>query len=114
VLEQAETHAELLQLPNHTLPVTMLCLGRPGTKRRPKPRYEKHVVHRNAYVRLSEKELREVSEDLAQLHAPRGFRPGIENIGQDVYARKYAADFTLELNRSVDRWIERWQTPTPA
>jgi nitroreductase len=111
VLEQAEEHAELLGLPNHTLPIAMLCFGRPAKRRRPVPRYEKHVLHRDRYRRLTQEELREASDDLAQLHAPRGFRRGIENIGQDVYARKYAAGFTHELNRSVAVWLERWQTP---
>ena len=110
VLEQAEEHAELLGLPNHVLPIAMVCFGRPATRRRPTPHYEKHVVHKNRYRRLSVEELREASDELAQLHAPRGFRRGVENIGQDVYARKYAAGFTHELNRSVALWLERWQT----
>ena len=28
ILEQAEDHAELLDLPPHTMPVAMLCFGR--------------------------------------------------------------------------------------
>jgi len=111
VLEQAEEHAELLGLPNHTLPIAMLCFGRPAKRRRPTPHHEKHVVHKDRYRRLSEEELREASDELAQMHAPRGFRQGIENIGQDVYARKYAAAFSHELNRSAGVWLERWQTP---
>lgn len=111
VLEQAEVHAELLGLPNHTLPIALLCFGRPAKPRRRAPRYERHVVHKDRYRRLSDDELREASDELARLHAPRGFRSGIANIGQDVYARKFCAGFTHELNRSVARWLERWQTP---
>ncbi|MGO8683786.1 MAG: nitroreductase family protein [Thermoleophilia bacterium] len=111
VLEQAEEHAELLGLPEHTLPIAMLCFGRPAKPSRLVPRYEKHVVHKNRYRRLNAEELREASAELAQLHAPHGFAPGIANIGQDVYARKYAAAFTREMNRSVAVWLERWQTP---
>jgi nitroreductase len=96
VLEQAETHAELLGLPNHTLPIAMLCLGRPEKTPRITPRYTKHVVHKNTYKRLGDEQLRRVASDLD----PRA-----------VYTRKFAADFTIELNRSVERWIERWQTP---
>jgi len=96
ILEQAETHAELLGLPNHTLPIAMLCFGRPAKAGHITPRYTKHVVHKNVYRRLGDKELRAVAADLH----PR-----------DVYRRKFAADFTLEMNRSVERWIERWQTP---
>ena len=96
ILEQAETHAELLGLPNHTLPIAMLCFGRPAKTGHITPRYTKHVVHKNVYRRLGDEELRAVAADLH----PR-----------DVYSRKFAADFTLEMNRSVERWIERWQTP---
>ena len=110
IMEQAETHAELLGLPHHTFPVVMLCLGRPLRRRRPTPHYTKHMVHTNSYTRLSESELHEVSADLAGLFAPRGFKRGIVNYGQAVYERKFATDFMREMNRSVERWIERWQT----
>jgi nitroreductase len=111
ILERAEAHAELLGLPNYTLPIAMLCLGRPGGRRRLTPRYTEHLVHRDRYRRLEDGELREVARDLARLHRPRGLPKGVENYPQYVYRRKFAADFTLELNRSVERWIERWQTP---
>jgi nitroreductase len=111
VLEQAEVHAELLGLPNHTLPIALLCFGRPAKPRRLAPRYQRHVVHKDRYRRLGDDELREASDELARLRAPRGFRRGIANIGQDVYARKFCAGFTHELNRSVARWLERWETP---
>lgn len=111
VLEQAETHAELLGLPNHTLPIAMLCLGRPAEPRRLTPRYEKHVVHIDRYHRLSDEELREASAELARMHAPHGFSSGAADIGQDVYLRKFCAGFMHELDRSVRWWLERWQTP---
>ena len=111
VLEQAETHADLLGLPAHTLPIAMVCFGRPAKPRRPVPRYEKHVVHTDRYRRLSDDELREVSAELAQQHAPRGFAGGAANIGQDVYGRKFCAGFTHELDRSVRWWMARWEAP---
>lgn len=111
VLEQAETHAELLQLPNHTLPVAMLCFGRPGAQRRVTPRFTKHVVHRNTYRRLTAEELEEQLSELAAEYAPHGFKPGVANYGQVVYERKFVSDFALEMNRSVRRWLERWETP---
>jgi nitroreductase len=110
ILEKAEQHVELLRLPNHTFPVTMLCFGRPGVTRAQVPRYEDNVVHRNTYRRMDEQALRRFSDALARQHGSHGFRPGIENQGQDVYARKFAADFTVEMNRSVRVWLERWQT----
>jgi nitroreductase len=108
ILEEGETVAELLDLPRFTMPVAMLCFGRPKMQRRPTPHYEKHVVHRDAYVRLGEAELREVSGELDRLHAPRGFREGIANLAQDVYARKFVAEFNVEMNRSAAWWLARW------
>jgi len=88
----------------------MLCFGRPAQARPPVPHYEAHMVHENAYHRLTEAELAEVSDGLAAMHAPHGFRPGIANIGQDVYERKFTTDYMAEMNRSVDWWLERWSS----
>ena len=108
VLENGETVAELLRLPRYAVPVAMLCFGRPGVQGRPTPHYEKYVVHRDAYQRLDEAELREVSDELDSLHAPHGYREGIANTAQDVYARKFTAEFSLEMNRSAAWWLRRW------
>ena len=108
IMEQAETHAELLDLPRYTFPVAMLCFGRPKTKPHLTERYENHVVHKNVYRRLTADELREVSRELDELHGARGSRPGITGHVQDVYARKFTAGFAAEMNRSVAWWMERW------
>ncbi len=110
ILEQAEVHAELLDLPPHTLPIAMVCFGRAAATRAPVPRYEKHVVHENRYHRLSEAELDQVSDDLARLHAPHGLPSGVANYGQVVYKRKFTSAFMREMNRSVSWWLERWQS----
>ncbi len=107
ILELGETHAELLDLPRYTFPVTMLCFGRPKGRRHVVERYEKHMVHRNAYRRLNAAELREVSDDLDRLYGAHGFG-GFENYAQEAYAGKVAADFALEADRSVAWWLERW------
>lgn len=109
IMENGERHAEMLSLPPHTFPVAMLCLGKPLSTRAPVPRYEKHVVHRNSYHRLSDGELSDVSAELEVMHAPHGLRPGVANLPQDVYRRKFTAEFTREMNRSVEFWLERWQ-----
>jgi nitroreductase len=110
IMELGETHAELLHLPRYTFPIAMLCLGRPKVGPHITERYEKHVVHANTYHRLSAAELSEVSDDLDRLHGVPGSDPGITGYVQDVYARKFTADFSLEMNRSVAWWLERWYT----
>ena len=111
IMELGETHAELLELPPYTFPAAMLCFGRPKVAPHITERYEKYVVHKNTYRRLSEAELHEVSDDLDRLYGARGSRPGIAGFVQDVYARKFTADFAAEMNRSVAWWLERWETP---
>ena len=108
IMEQAETHAELLALPRWTFPVAMLCFGRPKTRLRMTERYEKHAVHRDRYRRLSEDELRDACADLDAMY---GVGRGGDELGgfaRDVYARKFTADFSVESNRSVAWWIDRW------
>ncbi len=111
ILEKAEEHCRLLDLPPHTLPIAMLCFGRAKATRAPVPRQEKYVVMRDRYHRLTAEELDEVSADLAEMFAPHGFKPGIANVAQDVYSRKFTSEYMTEMNRSVDWWLKRWQTP---
>lgn len=111
IMELAEVHAELLDLPNHTFPVAMLCFGHAASTRPPTPHYTRHMVHTDTYRRLSTDELHEMSAELQALLAPHGLAPGIENYGQAVYERKFTPPYMAEMNRSVERWIERWSTP---
>ncbi len=109
IMENAERHIELLDLPPHVFPIAMVCFGHPANERPPTPHYERHMVHRDGYRRLDADELAEVSRDLQALHAPHGLKPGLANYPQDVYARKYTSDFMAEMNRSVALLAERWQ-----
>ncbi len=108
IMELGETHAELLQLPRYTFPAALLCLGRPKVRPKRTERYEEHVVHKNVYRRLSGPELLEASRELDELHGVRETRDGVTGCVQDVYARKFTADFSVEMNRSVAWWLERW------
>ena len=60
ILEQAEIHAELLDLPPHAMPIAMLCFGHAAASRPPAPRYEANVVHQNAYRRMTQAQLARV------------------------------------------------------
>lgn len=111
VLERGEEHAELLGLPQHAFPVTMLCLGHPVASRPPTPHFTKHIVHRDRYMRLHDAELRETVDELGHTFAPHGLRPNFANYGQQIYATKFTAAYTTEMNRSVAWWLERWSTP---
>lgn len=109
ILENGEIHAELLGLPPHTLPVAMLCFGRPLTEQEPIEHYGRNLVHENRYRRMSPEVLVETADDLAALHAPHGLPEGVTSYPQHVYRRKFASAFMAEMNRSVAWWLERWQ-----
>jgi len=113
IMELGETHAELLRLPRYTFPAALLCLGRPKVRPKRTERYEAHVVHKNAYRRLTAPELLEVSGELDELHGVRETRDGVTGCVQDVYSRKFTADFSVEMNRSVAWWLERWAFGEP-
>ena len=34
---------------------------------------------------------------------------GISNVGQAIYARKFAADFSVEMTRSVQAILRNWE-----
>ena len=110
ILENAEEHAELLGLPEHTLPIAMLCFGHPLGARRRVSRQTAHMVHTNRYQRLTAADLAHVSAELDREYAPHGHKPGVANHAQALYQRKFASAFMTEMNRSVAVWMGRWQT----
>ena len=110
ILELGEKHAELLHLPRYTFPVAMLCFGRPKVRPHRTERYEKHVVHKNAYRRLTAEELARGLRRARRAVRRRAARDGRRDYVQDVYARKFTADFAAEMNRSVAWWLERWSS----
>ena len=109
ILENAEEHMELFELPPHTLPVAMLCFGRAAATRPRVPRHTTHMVHTDRYRRLTDEDLAGVLAELEAEYAPHGHAPGTDNYGQALYRRKYASEFMAEMNRSVGVWLERWQ-----
>jgi len=109
IMENAERHIEMLDLPPRVFPIAMVCFGRSARERPPTPHYERHMVQTDRYRRLSAEELAEVSRDLQEMHAPHGLKPGLTSYPQDVYARKYTSGFMAEMNRSVALLAKRWQ-----
>jgi FMN reductase (NADPH)/FMN reductase [NAD(P)H] len=110
ILEMGEVHAEMFDLPQHTLPIALLCFGRPVKRRDPVVRFSEHVVSENVYRRQTAEELAEQIAEMGAKDAPHGLPAGVENYGQAVYRRKFASAFMTEMNRSVAWWLERWQS----
>ncbi len=106
ILENCEIHRELLALPDHAFPIAMLCFGHPTERQSKLPRSsrlsEDLVVFKDSYRRLAAGELATMAA------AESGTEASGPNAGQRVYLRKFASDFSLELNRSVREMMRIW------
>lgn len=103
IMEQCETHREMLGLPEYVFPAVMLVIGEPAQQQRnrPKPRRcdLKHIVHENAYRRMDAGELREMLEYKA---GQRGYEEWLRAFCE----RKYQSDFSQEMSRSVAEYLK--------
>jgi FMN reductase (NADPH)/FMN reductase [NAD(P)H] len=108
MMEQYEYHRELLDLPQYTFPITLICFGYPTPTARERnltSRFPQASIHfKNTYRRLDDDEL------LGMLGPRRRERRigNAANVGQHVYMRKFSAAFTIEMTRSVRAAIQTW------
>jgi hypothetical protein len=111
ILENGELHRELLGLPPYTFPITMLCLGWPTEQQKTRPRPPRLprdlVVHRDRYRAYG-------PGDYDRVYAGEGWPaprtdPTGDNPGRSLYARKFSADYSLEMRRSVRALLEEWR-----
>lgn len=112
IMEQFETHRELFDLPQYTFPICMLCFGYPtdGQKKRQQTtRFDqKYIVFENQYQRLSPPELEEMFRE-ANERRPASTDPSAPaNAGQANYLRKFSAEFSVEMSRSVRAMLKTW------
>jgi FMN reductase (NADPH)/FMN reductase [NAD(P)H] len=112
IMEQHEVHKEMLGLPQYVFPVCMLVFGYPTQQQKDReltPRFdEKFIVFENRYRQLGTDELTEMFAE-RQSRLPAGWaKEGITTVGQATYLRKFSADFSVELRRSVREWLKDW------
>lgn len=108
IMEKYEYHRELFHLPKYVLPVTMLCVGYPRDSADDRPRSRrfdpKFIVQHNRYYHLEGLELDMMFKGLGRPAE----QEGSSNFGQDVYLRKFASEFSVEMTRSVQAMIDSW------
>ena len=114
IMEQYETHREMFSLPDFTFPITLVCFGyplNPEAVRSMIPRFEEQFVRfENSYKRFEDNELVHLMDGLEQWQykgKPHEYAQG--NIGCYQYQRKFDADFTKEMSRSVRAALENWK-----
>lgn len=108
IMERYEHHRELLDLPRYAFPVTMVCFGYPTPAARERElttRFRQDAIHfRDRYRRLDDEALRTMLET-------RGRSRGMgedANVGLRTYWRKFSADYSVEMSRSVREAIRTW------
>ena len=105
----------MFALPPYAVPITLLCFGLPHTARpaaaRPSRRFPpEQVLFKNSYQWPGPQGLEQMDGELRQRFGPKGeFEPGAENPGQHYYLRKFTADFSVEMSRSVRAIIQSWK-----
>ncbi len=114
ILEQYETHRELLGLPPYVVPVALVCFGRPAVVKdevRLTPRYDrKFIVHRDRYHSIDRLGMEEMLRPTVERAFPSEFRPeDVDEIAQRMFFRKFASDFAREMSRSVREMLKNWE-----
>jgi len=108
IMENYEFHKDLFNLPKYTFPVTMICFGYPKENYHSKeltPRFPQQYIHfKNQYKRLNKTDFDEMYKDRDLKH----YYANATNFGQHMYSKKFTADFTLEMTRSVRKLIKVW------
>ena len=103
IMENIETHRELLGLPAYVFPAAMVVFGYPTEqqKQREKPaRFDlKYIVCENTYHRMDETELREMFSQRTGLRS-------YEDWMKAFCERKYNSAFAREMSRSVRAVLE--------
>ncbi len=112
IIENCEAVRELLELPDYVLPAAMVVYGYPveSQKNRKKPvRFEKqYVVFENKYHRLTK-------DEHTKMHITKNEKSGLgdKDISQSIKAlcsRKYMSDFSLEMNRSAEKYLDKFKS----
>ncbi len=105
IMENCETHRELLNLPDCVFPAAMLVFGYPTEQQleRSKPERAdlKHIVHENGYRNMKADELSEMLSKNAKVRPYEEWLRGFCN-------RKYNSDFSREMTRSVEVYLEKF------
>lgn len=111
IMENYETHKELLNLPKYTFPITMLCFGYPTEQQKNRTQTERYpkelIVFKDKYRNISNEEFDELNKK-QDGNGNNTYLPGCKNEAIHIYKRKITSDFMMELTRSVKSALKNW------
>jgi len=113
ILEKYELHRELFGLPDYAVPIALVCFGYPTEEQRQREQPtrfdQRFVVFENCYQRLSDTDFAEMFDERQTRWLNRRTKvDDLENFGQLMYLRKFAADYSIEMNRSAHVMLQAW------
>ncbi|MCL2321163.1 MAG: nitroreductase family protein [Oscillospiraceae bacterium] len=113
IIENYEVHKELFNLPKYAFPIAMLCIGYPTPnqviRKKPKRFKEEFILFKDKYIDIDDEFLKKFDEDAVSVRGGASFPKGIENFGQQVYFRKFGAEFSEEMSRSANKILQEWK-----
>lgn len=111
IMENCGRHRQMLRLPSYVFPAVMVVFGYPTRQQqeRKKPRRCRleDIVSENAYPQRTE-------ADLRAMFADRCGEKGFDGWMQAFCARKYNSDFSREMSRSVEEYLNEYRTDQEA
>jgi len=113
IMENYEIQRDLFELPKYVFPISLVCFGYPTSQqinRKQTSRFqEKFILFENKYKRLSMPDFEEMfHEENSHTFLGRDEVLGAHNLGQLIYTRKFNADFSKEMSRSVRLILKSW------
>ena len=112
ILENCEEHRSMFNLPRYTLPITLICFGRPFIEREhPKlnKRFDrKYIVQRDRYTPITASEIPNLLAHSMSSDAEPQAEEALKKSVQAFYNRKFVSEFSIEMSRSVKKWITIW------
>lgn len=106
IMENCELQKKILSLPDYVFPVAMLVFGYPTEQQRARPKPPRsprqYIVHENGYRRMDSKDLKAMLEVKTN-------QPDYEKWIQAFCNRKYQSDFSREMTRSVEKYLDEYR-----
>jgi len=100
IMENIEYHRELFNLPDYTMPVTLIVMGNYDKHPTLRPRFgRQYIVSKEVYPKV-DKEFIDAMFAQNEKDKP--------DFAQKFYSRKIEADFFKEMIRSVKMYINQW------
>lgn len=112
ILEKWEVHQQMFDLPKYSFPAALLCFGVPADDPPEQLRSRfptSFIVQKNCYQRFNPEQLNDLHKPFGMgSFEPREYPNGAQNVAQLNYLRKFTADFSIEMTRSVRAMIDSW------